>query len=92
MGEKLLVLYTMKGCIFCNQIKEKLNEENIVFSDLDIDDYSEEYSLFKDITKNEFVPAFMIIEVDKMSSHLFAPDRDFADINEAIGIIKKNII
>lgn len=92
MSKKILVLYTMKGCVFCTKIKKKLDEENIKFSELDIDDNHEEYELFKEITNNEFIPAFMIIDVEKVESELFAPDRDFNDINEAVEIIKERII
>jgi glutaredoxin len=92
MNNKICILYTMKGCVFCSKIKEKLNEQKLKFTELDIDDYKEEYELFKEITKNEFIPAFMIIETTKMESELFAPDRDFSNIDEAVNIIRDKII
>jgi hypothetical protein len=48
--------------------------------------------MFKEITENDFVPAFMIVENpdDEPFSHLFAPERDYNEIEEGIGIIKEH--
>ena len=92
--DKLLVLYTMKGCAFCDMMKEQLKSENINFYDRDIDEHSDEYDLFVEITENEYVPAFMIVESDgeKPNSLLFAPESDFNEIEEGVEIIKKHLL
>ena len=59
--DKIVILYTMNGCPFCSQMKEKLNEEQIKFYERDIEEYNEEYEMFVEITENEYVPAFMIL-------------------------------
>ena len=84
----LLVAYTMKGCPWCDTFKEQLKENKIKFKERDIEKYKEEYDLFVEVTGNDFVPAFMIVDTETEDAKLFAPDRDFQDINEAIGIIK----
>jgi hypothetical protein len=73
-------------------MKDRLTEEEIEFYDRDINVYEEEYDMFKEITGNDFVPAFMIVENpdDEPFSHLFAPERDFNEIEEGIGIIKEH--
>jgi len=43
------------------------------------------------VTGNDFVPAFMIVDTVTEDAKLFAPDRDFQDINEAVGIIRENL-
>ena len=93
--DKLLILYTMDGCPFCTMMKDKLNESNIKFYDRDIDVHKDEYDLFVEITENEYVPAFMIIESDEQKqpiSSLYAPDRDFNDLDEGIEIIKNKLL
>lgn len=89
--DKVVVLFTMKGCPFCEDMKEMLVKENIDFVDRDIEEYEEEYNLFVEITDNEYVPAFILIEEPETDpkSELFAPDRDFEDINEGVTIIKQ---
>ena len=91
--DKVAVLFTMKGCPFCEDMKEMLVKENIDFVDRDIEEYEEEYNLFVEITNNEYVPAFMLIESPETEpvTELFAPDRDFQDINEGFEIIKSFI-
>jgi hypothetical protein len=51
----------------------------------------EEYELFVEITDNEYVPSFMLIENPETDpkSELYAPDRDFDDLEEGVGIIKE---
>lgn len=87
----LLVAYTMKGCHWCTEFKQQLKENKIKFKERDIEKYEEEYNLFVEVTGNDFVPAFMIVDTETEKAKLFAPDRDFQDINEAVGIIKDQI-
>jgi glutaredoxin len=89
--DKLLILFTMKGCPFCEIMKEQLNREEIEFYDRDIEIYEEEYEMFKEITGNDFVPAFMVVESldDEPITHLYAPERDFNEIEEGVSIIKE---
>jgi hypothetical protein len=72
-----------------------LDKSNIQFVDRDIDEYEEEYNMFVNITENDYVPAFMLIEdpeTEEPLTELFAPDRDFDDINEGFEIIKSFVI
>ena len=89
---KKLVVYSMKGCSHCDSFKDKLKESKIKFVNRDIQKHEEEYNLFVEITQNDFVPAFMIVETEDESAELFAPDRDFQDISEAVEIIKDKIL
>jgi hypothetical protein len=43
-----------------------------------------------EVTENDMIPALLIIEGDdeKYGSFLYAPDRDYNDLNEAVSIIK----
>ena len=89
--DKVAVLFTMKGCPFCVELKEMLEKEDIFFVDRDIHEHEEEYDMFVNITGNDYIPAFMLIEEPESEepiTELFAPDRDFDDINEGFEIIK----
>jgi glutaredoxin len=89
--DKLLVVFTMKGCPFCDMMKDKLNENEIEFVERDIDEHSEEYDLFVEVTENEYVPSFMIIEDinGEPKTQLFAPERDYDEIDDCVKIIKE---
>lgn len=85
----------MDGCPYCVQMKDQLKESNIDFIERDIFEYNDEYEMFVEVTQNDFVPAFMIIEnpdKENEKSYLFAPDRDYEDIESGVSIIKEHFI
>jgi glutaredoxin len=90
MRELSVVVYTMKNCPFCQEFKDMLVKEEIEFFDRDIDEYEEEYNLFSEITDNDMVPALLIIEGNEEyhNSYLYAPERNYNELTEAIDIIK----
>ena len=93
MSKKQLVIFTMKGCPWCEDMKKSLKENEIDFLDRDINEHEEEYKLFVEITENDFVPAFMIIEdvEDLSKTKLYAPERDFDGIEQGVEIIKESL-
>ena len=95
MDNKLVILYTMKGCPHCVHFKQMLEENNIKYHDRDIDEYSDEFDIFVEITGKEYVPSFMLVdesESDEPIPMLFAPDVDFNELTEGLEIIKKFIL
>lgn len=92
--DKVVILFTMESCPFCHMLKENLDKAGIEYVDRDIYEHEEEYDMFVKITENDYVPAFMLIESPESEeplTELFAPDRDFEDINEGFKIIKSFI-
>ena len=91
--DKLVILFTMDGCPYCVQMKDQLKESDIDFVERDIEEHKDEYDMFVEITENEFVPAFMIVEspdTDDHKSYLYAPERDYNEIEEGVAIIKEH--
>lgn len=90
MKELSVVVYTMKGCPFCEDFKEMLTNEGIEFFDRDIDEYKEEYDLYSKITENDMIPALLIVEGNEKEnkSFIYAPERDYNELTEALDIIK----
>jgi glutaredoxin len=90
MKELSVIVYTMKGCPFCVDFKEMLTKEGIEFFDRDIDEYSDEYELFTEVTDNDMIPSLLIIEGDdeKHESFLYAPERNYNELSEAVTIIQ----
>ena len=80
----------MKGCPFCTDFKDMLVKENIEFFDRDIEEYKEEYDLFVEITDNDMIPSLFIIEGNEVTheSFLYAPERNYNELTEALDIIK----
>ena len=85
----------MYGCPHCQEMKDMLDNNGIEHEVKDIDEYSDEYNEFiKLVDNNEFVPAFLCIEINdnKVVRHLaMAPDRDYQDLEEALVKVKEFI-
>jgi len=91
--DKLVILFTMEGCPYCVQMKDQLKESNIDFVERNINEHKDEYDMFVEITENNFVPAFMIVEspdTDDHKSYLYAPERDYEEIEDGVSIIKEH--
>lgn len=90
---KVVVLFTMKGCPFCDMIKEEFKKEDILFLERDIEEYEEEYDSFVEVTENDFVPAMTLLTLDENEEatnvKLIAPDRDFDDIYQGVEMVKQ---
>lgn len=83
----------MEGCPHCLDMKKQLIESRINFVERDINQHEDEYDLFVSVTNNEYVPAFMVIEDNsgEYNTYLYAPERDYNEINEGIEIIKEHL-
>jgi len=92
MNELNVIVYTMQGCPFCKDFKDMLTKEGIEFFDRDIEVYKEEYDVFSEITENDMIPALLVIEGDGKNhkSFLYAPDRNYNELTEAVDIINKH--
>ena len=81
-----VIMYTMEGCPYCDQLKEKLNESNIDFIEKDIDKNIKEYDKFSEAVKSEFLPAVLI------GKKAFIPERSFHTIDQANKVIKSYLL
>jgi glutaredoxin len=91
---KLIFLYTMDGCPHCKDIKDKLNENNILYEERNIKDHEKEYKQFVEATSNEYLPAMTFIEIregEEPKVQLLAPDTSFDTIDEAVDKVKEFI-
>ena len=85
----------MDGCPHCKDLKDQLNDNKIPFVDRDIDKFKEEYeNLIVKETKNEYLPAVLLIEQKDASNvksgfnlQRLTPDDNFTSIEELVGKI-----
>jgi hypothetical protein len=69
-----------------------LTKEGIEFFDRDIEEYKDEYDIFVEVTNNDMIPSLLIIEgnEDEHESFLYAPERNYNELTEALDIIQKH--
>lgn len=87
----------MKSCPHCNTVKEMMEKKDINFIERDIDDFDDEYQkVIVENTKNEYLPAFCLLDIkeEKSSSEvtIMTPDDDFESLEEAVQKIEKFLI
>jgi glutaredoxin len=78
-------IFSMKGCPHCDNLKNKLKENKIDFTEIDVDKNEKLYEAFSKKVKNDFLPAILI---DKTA---FLPDKSFNTIDEAVIQIKTHL-
>ena len=78
-------IFSMRGCPHCVNLKNKLKEENIEFTEYDIDEHSEMYDKFSKIVGNEFLPAILI------GKTAYVPEKSFKTIDKAVELIKDHL-
>ena len=75
-------VFSMKGCQYCDKLKNKLTENKIDFIEIDVDENDKSFS--KKVN-NDLLPAVLI---DKTA---FLPDKSFKTIDEAVVQIKTHL-
>lgn len=90
MSNKVL-LFTLNGCSHCKTLKEKLREESIPFTEIEVTQNQKLWNQVVQQTNNEFLPTFFIKTEGTDEGPVFCPDKDFKDNDEALEIIKKYI-
>jgi glutaredoxin len=84
--ETKVKVFSMKGCPHCENLKNKLTENNINFIEIDIDENEKLYEAFSKKVDNEYLPAILI---DRTA---FVPERSFNTIDEAVSLVKKHLL
>jgi|LauGreDrversion4_2_1035121.scaffolds.fasta_scaffold1573963_2 glutaredoxin len=83
--KKRLLIYSLKGCGHCNNLKEKLNNLKIEYVNKDIDIYSNEYDRVCELLGTDFIP------IVKIENTWLVPEKDFNTIDECVEKIKNLI-
>jgi glutaredoxin len=80
-----ITLFTMKGCFYCEDLKEKLNKNRISYRNKDINEYPEEYDKISNLLETDSIP---IISVNGI---WLIPGIDFDTIDECVEKVIKMI-
>lgn len=78
MEEREIIMYTMKSCGYCAQMKKALKEAEIEVEARDKDEWKEEWEKVKAITRSAVFPTFVV------GKEYILPNRDFKNPNEAV--------
>ena len=87
-----LVLFTMDGCGHCNDLKIALNELQIPFNEIEVNQNKNVWDQVVEQTKENVVPTIYISKENTDEGIVFIPGKDFNNRDEGIEIIKKYIL
>lgn len=83
--KKRILIYTMKGCGHCNNLKQKLDESKIEYVNKDIGIYESEYDKISEMLQTDFIPLV------KVENDWLVPEKNFQTIDECVEKIKNLI-
>jgi glutaredoxin len=84
-----IYILTTYGCEYCEELINKLNNLNIQYIDIKIDDHPAIWVNVMLETKSDAIPV-LIINKNESESIIYIPVRDFNTIDELIEIILEN--
>ena len=81
----MIKVYTLTNCSYCKELKEFLIQDNIEFSEVNIDlpENEKEFSELAKIAESEVVPMV------KIDDKLLVPNKSFHTILDGYNLIKK---
>jgi len=79
--QREVVIYTMKSCAFCKQLKDFLNEKSIEYIEKDTGVHVDEWEQVKAVT---MIPMFPTVLLD---DEYFIPQRDFQTAQQGADLI-----
>ena len=86
-----IVVFTLKGCGHCVELKKELKELEIPYSEIEITDNEKIWNQVVKQTGHNALPTVFIGLEGKENGPVFVPGRDFESKDEIIEIIKKYI-
>ena len=81
-----VIIFTMEGCPYCDELKEVLQEHKISYREKNVDENEEMYEKFSKAVNSEFLPAIII------GKRAFLPEQSFKTIKQAGKIVKNYLL
>lgn len=84
MNKLTVRIFSMKNCSYCEELKERLIEMNIEFTDVDINSKKgkEEFEIVGRVVKTDYVPIIIV------GRNVLIPETSFQTIEQASNIVK----
>jgi glutaredoxin len=90
--EKTITLLTSDDCFHCQDLKTRLEKLNILFDEIEINKNFDFWNRFIEENGCDIVPVVIIREKKGVKQKIFLPEKDYNSNDEAIIVIKKNIL
>ena len=88
---KEIIIFTLNGCEHCNSLKKRLNDMNISYQEIEINENRLIWDQVVAQTGYNFLPTIFIKALETDTGQVFIPTVDFNDEDGIVEIIKKHI-
>jgi glutaredoxin len=83
-----VVVFTLNGCSHCIDLKDKLNDMSIPFTEIEITNNQKLWDKVVNQTGHNVLPTIFIKKQNTDTGPVLIPGKDFNNVNEAIPKIK----
>jgi glutaredoxin len=87
---KRIVLFIDKGCPHCEDVINKLNEKNIKFDKIDINESTYFWKVIVEYTEQDYVPTLLTFDYED-NWKIYTPIKDYSNTDELLSLIEKII-
>lgn len=84
-------VFTLKGCSHCVDLKKMLNENDILFNELEILQHKSTFDEIVKLTGKNVLPTTYLQNPETSSGPIFVPGRDYQSKEELLEKIKKYV-
>ena len=83
-----IFVFSLNGCSYCKTLKEKLIEENIPYTELEINTHREIWEQVVKQTNMNILPTVFVRKGDTDDGPVFVPNRDYSSVEELVEKLK----
>ena len=88
---KKIHLYSTKDCPYCIELKEMLNNYNLPYEVIDVDENEEEWDEICKTLNVEFVPTVIMVDEILDTAKVLTPDIHFDEVQECFDQILEEV-
>jgi glutaredoxin len=87
-----ILIFSLNGCGYCQQLKSKLNDNSIPYQDIEITKNKPIWDQVVSQTGQNFLPTIFIQKDNEGNGSVFTPEKDFKSIEDAVELIKEQLV
>lgn len=86
-----VILFTLNGCSHCVNLKKKLNEETILFTEIEVTNNQNLWDKVVEQTGHNVLPTVFVKKQNTDVGPIFIPGKDFEHPDDLIPKLKKHL-
>ena len=86
-----VIVFTLNGCVHCVNLKEKLDEVSIPFTEIEITNNQKLWDTVVEQTGHNVLPTLFIKKNNTDVGPVFIPGKDFENVDDIIPKIKNHL-